>query len=148
MEEYSCTELSDYLLDEGICQSVAEAFFDNNITGKAFLALTELEVKELAPKIGERVKLREILSKVSWLARNLAVVSHTNRSLISYLELWCIEIFCVYSYISMLCSKEIASACKTNLIHATYAIDWGGTRWPIPHRYTVSTLATHLPIPA
>ena len=62
MEKLSCVELGRLLEEKGLSE-VAEAFIDNDVNGECLVELTELEVKELAPKIGDRVKLRRLISQ-------------------------------------------------------------------------------------
>jgi len=62
MERLSCTELGRLLDEKGLC-GVAEAVVDNDVCGETLLELTAPEIKELAPKIGDRVKLRKIISQ-------------------------------------------------------------------------------------
>ncbi len=61
VESFSSVELASFLEDNGVSEEVVEAFLENDIEGNQFLSLSELEVKELAPKIGHRVKLRQII---------------------------------------------------------------------------------------
>ncbi len=63
MEGLSCTELADFMLDNGISESVIDNFVTNKVTGECCIQLTEMEMKELAPKIGDRVKLRQLITK-------------------------------------------------------------------------------------
>ena len=53
MEKVSC-ELGRFLTNSGI---------ENEVIGESLLLLTELEIKELAPRIGEHVKLRQLIHK-------------------------------------------------------------------------------------
>jgi len=52
-----------FLETEGLHEDVVSAFFDNRICGQNFLALTEDDLKELVPIIGDRVHVREILQR-------------------------------------------------------------------------------------
>ncbi len=63
MEGLSCTELVDFMLGNGISESVIDNFVTNEVTGECCIQLTEMEMKELAPKIGDRVKLRQLITK-------------------------------------------------------------------------------------
>ncbi len=63
MEGLLCTELADFMLDNGISESVIDNFVTNEVTGECCIQLTEMEMKELAPKIGDRVKLRQLITK-------------------------------------------------------------------------------------
>ncbi len=42
---------------------VADAVVDNDISGELLVELTEAEIKEIAPKIGDRVRLRKLISQ-------------------------------------------------------------------------------------
>ena len=42
-------------------------FFVNDISGDLFLLLNESEIKELAPKISDRIKLRVLIKKVGFM---------------------------------------------------------------------------------
>ena len=42
---------------------MVDAFIENEVMGESILLLTEMEIKELAPRIGERVKLRQLVNK-------------------------------------------------------------------------------------
>lgn len=53
-------ELRDFIEERGVCEEIAENFERIRISGKAFLKLTEDDVKELVPIIGVR---REILKE-------------------------------------------------------------------------------------
>ena len=62
--KYDRQELSDYLLSSGIRQEVAEVFQANMINGNAFLSLSEDDLKELLPVIGNRSLVRKLLKKL------------------------------------------------------------------------------------
>ena len=47
-------ELVDFMLENGIPESVVDNFVNNKVTGECCLQLTEMEMKELAPKIADR----------------------------------------------------------------------------------------------
>ena len=64
VEKLSMEELETFLEEQCISAQVTNQFSSNEISGEQFLLLTELEIKELAPKIGDRVKLRELIKKV------------------------------------------------------------------------------------
>ena len=50
--------------DHEFPEEVVDALRDNGISGSLFLQLTTEELKELAPRIADRVALRQIQSKV------------------------------------------------------------------------------------
>lgn len=64
VEKYDCQQLSDYLLSSGIREEVTEAFQANLINGEAFLELSEEDLKELLPVIGDRILIRKLLKKL------------------------------------------------------------------------------------
>ena len=58
-----CEEFSDYLLAKGLHEDVVSKIVGNRIDGQLFISLSEDEVKELAPVIGDRIRLRKILDE-------------------------------------------------------------------------------------
>ncbi len=75
MEGLSCTELANFMLDNGISESVIDNFVTNEVTGECCIQLTEMEMKELAPKIGDRVKLRQLITKHKEVNKQITVIS-------------------------------------------------------------------------
>ena len=59
----SCDDLSEYLEVQGAHEDILRALVNNRINGPAFLSLTEDDLKELLPMIGDRIYIREILRK-------------------------------------------------------------------------------------
>lgn len=70
---YCASELADYLLDQGVCTEVASNFEKNQVTGQAFLKLTEDDLRELVRPVGLRMKIRDIMKKVSHVIITLGV---------------------------------------------------------------------------
>jgi len=62
MDQLSCADLKKFLQSHGL-HEVATAIVDNEVSGLYLAELTELEIKELAPKIGDRVKLRRLINQ-------------------------------------------------------------------------------------
>lgn len=58
-------DFGDFLLEKGIHEEVASLFISNRITGSAFLRLSEDDIKELTPTIGDRILVKELLKEVS-----------------------------------------------------------------------------------
>ncbi len=56
-------ELTKFMRNNGIPESVVGNFASNEVTGECCLQLTGMEMRELAPKIGDRVKLRQLITK-------------------------------------------------------------------------------------
>ena len=61
--EMDFEEFADYLLKEGLHEDVVSAIFSNRICSETFLDLTESDLKELAPTIGDRICLSTILEE-------------------------------------------------------------------------------------
>lgn len=53
----------EYLLEKGLHEDVVATIISNRICDETFLALTESDLKELAPTIGDRIRLRNILEE-------------------------------------------------------------------------------------
>lgn len=58
-----CEEFGDYLLALGLHEDVVSNIVGNRIDGQLFISLSEGEIKELAPAIGDRIRLRKILDE-------------------------------------------------------------------------------------
>ncbi len=85
MEGWSCEHLKEFLQRRGLYE-VATAVLDNEVTGQCLLECTALEMKELAPKIGDRVKLRRIINE-----NQVSLLNYTSPLSISYLGFILIE---------------------------------------------------------
>lgn len=55
-------ELAEFLLSKQVPADVVECFKEHGINGKTFLLLTEDHLKEIAPRIADRVNLKTIAS--------------------------------------------------------------------------------------
>ena len=62
MDQLSCEGLGKLLEKKGL-HEVATAIVENEVTGQCLVELTELEIKELASKIGDRVKLKRQINQ-------------------------------------------------------------------------------------
>jgi hypothetical protein len=56
----SVSELSDWLVENGIPVEVSMSFEDHAIDGESFLELTEQDIKDLVPKIGHIKKVLKL----------------------------------------------------------------------------------------
>ena len=63
VESMECEEFADYLLAKGLHEEVVSNIVANRIDGLLFVGLSEDEIKELAPAIGDRIRLRKILDE-------------------------------------------------------------------------------------
>lgn len=59
----NCEDLAHYLEAEGVHEDVISTFVSNRISGRTFLALSDEDLKELVPIIGDRVHTRELLQR-------------------------------------------------------------------------------------
>lgn len=63
VEQLTAEEVKDFFEDNGISRETAATFFQNEITGETLIHLTQDEIKEMVPKIGERAKIRLLIKK-------------------------------------------------------------------------------------
>ena len=61
--DYTIDELAKFLLERGVCEEVIDNFKKNQVSGRVFLVLTEDDLKELVPIIGQRTEIRAILKQ-------------------------------------------------------------------------------------
>lgn len=74
MEDISAKDVDammGFLISKGVCEEVAENFHVNQVSGEAFLKLTEEDLKELVPLIGTRTKIRSILEDCNKVGLNI-----------------------------------------------------------------------------
>lgn len=62
-DDWDSEAFADYLRAKGLHEDVISAVVDNRINSVLFLSLTESDLKELAPAIGDRLCLRKILEE-------------------------------------------------------------------------------------
>ena len=56
-------EFADFLLERGVHEDAAAAFLSNRISGENFLSISEDDLKDLLPVIGDRITVRKILQE-------------------------------------------------------------------------------------
>ena len=61
--EMSCEDFAAYLEDNNLHEDVISNVISNRVTSSIFLDLTENDLKELAPAVGDRIALRKILDQ-------------------------------------------------------------------------------------
>ena len=59
----NCEDFGHFLEAKGVYEDVVSTFVNNRICGRTFLTLTEDDLKELVPIIGDRVYIRELLQR-------------------------------------------------------------------------------------
>ena len=64
IERMNCDDLVNFLETENVHEDVVSAFIKNRICGQVFLNLSNDELKELIPVIGDRVCVRGIIEKI------------------------------------------------------------------------------------
>ena len=57
--EMSCEDFAAYLEDNNLHEDVISNVISNRVTSSIFLDLTENDLKELAPAVGDRIALRK-----------------------------------------------------------------------------------------
>ena len=76
IKELNREDFGDFLLEKGVDQEVASLFVSNRISGSVFLKLTEDELKELIPTIGDRILVKELLKEVSQVLITCVILSN------------------------------------------------------------------------
>ena len=61
IEPLSHEEFGDFLSERGLHEDAVSAFVSQRVSGAAFLKLSEDDLKELIPIIGDRILVRELL---------------------------------------------------------------------------------------
>lgn len=61
--DWDVYDFATFLTDKGLHDEVVSNVIENRITGTLFLKLTEADLKELAPVIGDRLALRKVLEQ-------------------------------------------------------------------------------------
>lgn len=71
IEKLDCKQFSKYLLRSGYCKSIAAAFLNHKICCRSFLELTDADLRDILPLVGDRIHMRKLLL-------NLKVKIYTN----------------------------------------------------------------------
>lgn len=64
IRELSCADFCDFLLKEGFHEDIVSTFTKNRICGETFFEMTEEDIKELVPIVGDRIRVRKLLNVV------------------------------------------------------------------------------------
>jgi len=62
--EMTPEELGYFLQECGLQDDIASAVVQHNISGAAFIELTEDDLKELIPRIGDRIAIRRVVKRI------------------------------------------------------------------------------------
>lgn len=93
LAQFSVEDLAEYLLDHGIRTGLVVDFRRNVVNGAAFLQLTEEDLKELVPLLGERVLIRQLL-KQSKLVCSMAYCNTKQQHIVMMCGCGCISSIC------------------------------------------------------
>lgn len=63
LKDLTVTDLCCYLEEAGVHEDVTRSFIQNRIDSLGFLSLTDDELKELIPVVGDRISVRRIKEK-------------------------------------------------------------------------------------
>ena len=70
----NCDEFSEFLEAQGAHEDIVASFSTNRISGEAFLNLSEDDLKELLPVIGDRVYIRGLLRNARETTSTVAIL--------------------------------------------------------------------------
>ena len=73
-EKFDYEEFGAFLQEQGLHKDVVSAIIDNRICSEAFVDLTENDLKDLAPTIGDRIRLRNLVAEARKV--NLIFINH------------------------------------------------------------------------
>ena len=105
LQKMGVNEFCNYLLAErGVHSDVVSCFSDNRISGATFLELSEDDLKDLLPVIGDRVNVRGLLAE----AREVKTPNHLPSSL-------CIIIIMLHNNITSILALHVSSGCFENI---------------------------------
>ena len=62
-EGFDYEEFGAFLLEQGLHKDAISAITNNRICSEAFVDLTESDLKDLAPTIGDRISLRNLVAE-------------------------------------------------------------------------------------
>ena len=94
LKEYDVAELTEFLLSKDIPVDVVENFKVHGINGQAFLQLSEDHLREVAPRIVDRLNLKGIASKAQVSVRKSPVkFAHSIRGNYTVLLLYVLSVF-------------------------------------------------------
>lgn len=82
LEGLDCAGFSEFLIGEGFHDDVVAAFSSNRICGHTFVQLTEDDLKELLPVIGNRVRIRKLLNELHQVISHILKLGYS-RSIIN-----------------------------------------------------------------
>ena len=59
--ETSCEEIKQLLVTSGVSESVVGAIEEHGLTADTIFDLTDEDLKEIAPRLGDRIKVKKVL---------------------------------------------------------------------------------------
>lgn len=88
--DWDADDFASYLTERGMHKDVVTNITNNRITSALFLSLSEDDLKQLAPMIGDRIVLRKILEEARKVREN--IMQALNYRLYSVKEwTWCAQ---------------------------------------------------------
>ncbi len=82
LSSLSVDDLDAFLIEKGFSVEIVRAFQENDIDGSVFCEMTASQVREIAPKIGDQVKLKRLQDSeksVSIVYNGLTVLLYLHR---------------------------------------------------------------------
>ena len=71
---FTAEEMAQFLANHGVSETVKDNIVSNKVSGSVFMKLTEDDIRELAPTIGQRVILRDIRNKDKVYVRAVIII--------------------------------------------------------------------------
>ena len=81
VEGLSCAGFSEFLVREGFHNDIVSAFSSNRVCGQTFVQLTEDDLKELLPVIGDRVRIRKLLKEINQVRAHISPIGYLCRNM-------------------------------------------------------------------
>ncbi len=79
LSSLTVTGLANFLIEKGFSEDIVFAFEENGIDGETFCDMSDSHMKEVAPRIAERVKLKRIQDGTS-----IEVRIHVTNAVLGY----------------------------------------------------------------
>lgn len=59
--EMNCSEFAEFLTDKGFHEEIVSSFSSNRVNGANFFDLTDEDLKEMLPVVGDRAHIRRLM---------------------------------------------------------------------------------------
>ena len=64
VKELNCEDFGDFLMKQGFHEDMVSAVTANRICGQTFIEMSDKDIKEVFPVIGDRIRVRKLLKSV------------------------------------------------------------------------------------